>query len=319
MSTTHLMSYAAQSHLMCSIALSVMLALAVGMNASQAAEVAAHPAVGAAQRSTMKPEAAKPAGKTSSATAAARYAPMQISATWVLSVTVDESNAGREFDMAAKMLRAAIRSNGGSVRAGSMQEEGVMTRAGDFRLSSTIVPEGLLATVWHNEQVKRSSEGVVVNDQLMTLRYTDKRGSLESLVVTTDAAAKVVKHARGNEPPRVEPMPVPIADVAVLPWMFTGRPLPQSGVKLAITDGKSVKNAVFDVTREMLRITSERVETLKLVRRRVEADDAAITLWLRAEDGVPMRILLGLNARYGVAIDQQRETLPPVLRWKPLS
>jgi hypothetical protein len=319
MSTTHLMSCAAQSTLACSVAISVVLALAVGSNAGHATEVPAHPAAVAAKRTATKPEAAKPAGKTPPSTAAARYAPMQISATWALSVTVDESNAGRDFDMAAKMLRAAIRSNGGSVRAGSMQEEGVMTRAAEFRLNSTIVPEGLLATVWRNEQVKRSSEGVVVNDQITTLRYTDKRGSQEPLIVTTDAAAKVVKHTRGNEPPRVEPMPVPIADVAVLPWLYAGRPLPQSGVKLAITDGKSVKNAVFDVTREVLRITSERVETVKLVRRRVEADDAAITLWLRAEDGVPMRILLGLHARYGVAIDQQRETLPPVMRWKPMS
>jgi hypothetical protein len=110
--------------------------------------------------------------------------------------------------------------------------------------------------------------------------------------------------------------PTPIADITALPWLFAGRALPTSGIKLDITDGKSVKVAIFDVTREAISVLGERVDAVKMVRRRREADDASITLWLRAEDGVPMRMILGLNAQYGIAIDQQREVFPPVLRWQ---
>jgi hypothetical protein len=269
-----------------------------------------------------EPVAPKPAGKTTTMPAAKsvapKFAPLPISARWALSITIDPASNGRDFDLTSKFLRAAIQSNGGSVRAGTMQEDGVLTHDAAYKLTDVIVPEGLLATVWRNEQVKRVSEGAVVGDRFTTLRYTDKRGSQEPLIVTTDAAAKVVRHTKGNEPPRVEPMPTPITDVAALPWLFAGRSPPKTGMQLAITDGKSVKVATFDVMHDAVRIGTVSVNSIKLVRRRNDPDDAAISLWLRVEDCVPMRMTVGLNARYGASIDQVRESIPPVLHWQPL-
>lgn len=247
-----------------------------------------------------------------------KFAPLNISARWALSVTIDQASNGRDFDLTSKFLRAAIQTNGGSVRAGTMQEDGVMTHDGAYKLTDVIVPESLLAMVWRNEQVKRVSEGTVANDQMTTLRYTDKRGSKEPLIVTTDAAAKLVRHTQGNEPPRVEPMPTPITDVASLPWLFAGRSPPKSGMKLSITDGKSVKVATFDVSHDAVRIGTVSVDAIKIVRKRTDPDDAAITLWLRVEDCVPMRMTVGLNARYGASIDQVRESVPEVLHWQAL-
>jgi hypothetical protein len=236
-------------------------------------------------------------------------------ATWSLRVVADEASKGRNLDFTARLLLGMIQNSGGAVNAGKLTEEVSLTQNGAYLIRNTIKPEGLLATIWRNTDLERVSEGQVAGEQLSTTRYVDQRVKQAPLTVTVDAATRQVQFHKGDELASEEVLNGPMTDAAALPWMFAGRALPLPGVHIAFTDGKSVKSADFDVTHEAIMVAAQSVASLKLVRKRVEPDDASITLWIREEDGVPLRMIVGLNARYGVAIDQERNDLPSRFAW----
>jgi hypothetical protein len=51
-----------------------------------------------------------------------------------------------------------------------------------------------------------------------------------------------------------------------------------------------------------------------LTREQRQGDDASFDLWLRKEDGMPMRIRVGLDDKYGVVLDQKLRELPPIAK-----
>lgn len=236
-------------------------------------------------------------------------------ATWNLRVVADEASKGRNLDFTARLLLGMIQNSGGAVNAGTLLEEVSLTQHGAYVIRNTIKPEGLLATIWHNTDLERVSEGQVAGDQLSTTRYFDQRVKQAALTVTVEVATSRVQFRKGDELVSEEALTGTLTDAAALPWMFAGRATPQSGVRIAFTDGKSIKSADFDVSHEAIAIAAQDVPALKLVRKRSDPDDASITLWIRETDGVPLRMIVGLNARYGVAIDQQRNDVPAPLRW----
>lgn len=55
------------------------------------------------------------------------------------------------------------------------------------------------------------------------------------------------------------------------------------------------------------------VPTVRYVSRRASARDAELELWIRAEDGFPLRVRIA-SARYGVRADANPVALPPPFR-----
>jgi hypothetical protein len=84
---------------------------------------------------------------------------------------------------------------------------------------------------------------------------------------------------------------------------------------VSYTDGRSLKTITMDGTVVFnYTVAGKAVPTVRYVARRPNKDDPEVELWIRAEDGFPVRVLLGLSAKYGVRAEINPTSLPPPLK-----
>ena len=99
-----------------------------------------------------------------------------------------------------------------------------------------------------------------------------------------------------------------------MPYLFLRQPLPQTSITIAATDGNSTKEFIMKPSDDMVQIGKDQVAAVHLTREFRHGDDAALDLWLRREDGMPLRLRVGLDEKYGVVLEQKLRELPPIAR-----
>lgn len=202
----------------------------------------------------------------------------------------------------------------GSLTIASADEK--ITVNGDrYVVESNALGAPILSKMFDNLRVVRRSEGAWVAGGQATTRYSEKRGSSEPSTAVFDARAATVRFSRGpSTPPRVEPVKFITSDIAALPYVFLGRPRPAGPVTFAYTDGRSLRTVTLDPTVVFNHtVLGKPVPTVRYVSRRTAAKDADLELWIRAEDGFPVRLRIA-SARYGVRAEANPTQLPAAFR-----
>ena len=208
-------------------------------------------------------------------------------------------------DAASKLIVGAARFLG-SVSVGSGQDTGTINK-NSYTLRSKIEGAPLLSAVTSNLNVSRQSSGQFVNGVALTMRYTDKRGSAGELMSVTNLAGKRYEFSKGGTPSGNEPFKVAASDLLMAPYAFIGKPAPTKPAFLALSDGKAIRQVSL----------TPKVETMKVGRAVVNAvrlsgftSAGSFDLWVRAEDSYPLRMRIGLGAKYGATLDQKADEVP---------
>ena len=199
----------------------------------------------------------------------------------------------------------------GSVSFATTEER--VTVSGDrYVVESTANGAAFLSRFFDDLKVVRRSEGSWIDGVQATTRYFERRGSTQPATATIDYRSGKVTFARGPESPtRVETLKFMTSDTAALPFMFLGRQRPAGPVTVAYTDGRFLRTLTVDPTIVFSHtVAGKSVPAVRYVSRRAGPKDAEIELWIRAEDGFPLRLRLS-SSRYGVRGEANLVELPP--------
>lgn len=208
-------------------------------------------------------------------------------------------------DAAAKLIVGAAGLLG-SVGVGTGRDSGTIDK-NSYTLRSRIEGARLLAAVISNLNVTRQSSGRFVNGIALTMRYTDKRGSSDELMSVTNLTARRYEFSKGGHPNGTEPFKVAASDLVMAPYAFIGKPAPTRPSFLALSDGKAIRQISLSSKTEMMKVAGKAINAVRLSGHTAAG---AFDLWVRAEDSYPLRMRVGLGARYGAVLDQIAVDIP---------
>ncbi len=232
---------------------------------------------------------------------------------YTIRLEVDESKASGS----SATDRAAIKATSlvSPVEIGTISDTGSL-RGGVFRLTSTVTGNRIVRMVLSEDtlQLVRTSEGQIRQGNLVTTRYTDKRGKREPFVYVADIGKGQYEFRRGGQVTGGAKLQYSNVDIAALPYLFLGRTPATAPLSVAFTDGRAVRIATFRPRNEPLRVGSADVPTVRLTSVQRTASDPVIEIWMRASDGFPLRVRVGLSYQYGAIADQWITQVPPLYR-----
>lgn len=256
--------------------------------------------------------AAAPAQPPAQAPAPARLAPLKVVARYDLSITVD-ANRPSEAVSRVKAAKGAMALLGGSISAGTIED---VVNIGDeaYTISSTGKADRILATLLGGDTLTRRSEGAVGGGYMASQRFSESRGTKRRLGVNTDYPKRIAIFYKNGKESKVETVNYRIADSASMPYLFLRQPLPLTAMTIAATDGIAIREFIMKVSDEVVQVGKAQVAAVHLTRDQRKGDDASLDLWVRKEDGMPLRFRVGLDDKYGVVLEQKLRELPPVVK-----
>lgn len=254
---------------------------------------------------------AQPGPQAQAAAPSPPSVPLRFVARYDLRVTVD---ANRNSPAAAKVKAAkgAMALLGGSVAAG-MIEDVVDIAAEKYTVSSSGKANRAIAALIGGDTLSRRSEGAVGGGYLASQKFIEARGAKTRLAVNTDYPKRVATYFKNGKQTKVEAVTFRIADSASIPYLFLRQPLPSAPITIAATDGRATRQIYLNPLDEVLQIGKHQVAVVHLARDQRQHDEAAVDLWLRKDDGMPLMLRLGLVDKYGVVLEQKLRELPPVM------
>ncbi|MES2943622.1 MAG: hypothetical protein V4772_12215 [Pseudomonadota bacterium] len=208
-------------------------------------------------------------------------------------------------DAASKAIVGAARLFG-SVGVGSGQDRGTIDKNG-YTIESRIVGSALISTIFDNLDIVRKSKGRFVNGIALTMQYSDRRGRSQELTTATNLAAKRYEFAKGGKPTGTTALTVAASDLASAPYAFLGKPAPLKPTFLAFNDGKSIRQSTLQPYPESVKVNGKVINAVRLAG---NTTAGPLELWIRAEDGYPIRLRVGLGAAYGATLDQRAKDIP---------
>lgn len=197
----------------------------------------------------------------------------------------------------------------GSISVGAGRDSGSITRD-TFRLRSRIDGARMLSALWSDLSVTRESDGRFFKGVALTMRYAEKRGTNEETTTTANLAARRYEFRKGKQLTKTEPLSVAASDLLMAPYAFLGKPAPGNGAFLALSDGRRIHQITLASRREQVQVGGKPVAAMRLSG---QTTGGAFDLWLRSEDSYPLRMRIGLGARYGAVIEQSAKSVPAEL------
>lgn len=222
-------------------------------------------------------------------------------------LTLDQKQANAT-GMSKTMISALSGIVGNAVKIADVSDTVTFTK-NTYHIQSTGTLKMILAMFVNKGTFIRTSDGQISESTLNTLRYVDIRADNPPLTTLIDEKNNTILFYNGKTKTGSTPYKTKIRDVLSLGYSFIGH-LPTGAFTANISDGKSIKEAVFDSKRETAELPTGKSDTIKLTRRLTEKGDASIEYWLRASDGLPLRMRIGMNERYGVVLDMIATTVP---------
>lgn len=239
-------------------------------------------------------------------------APLSFVARYELRVTVD---VNRNAKAAAKLkaVKGAMSLVGGSVAAGTI-EDVVNIDADSYTVSSSGKANRIVAAVLGGDRLSRRSTGAFGGGYLASQKFSEARGAKTRLAVNTDYPKRTATYFKNGKQVKIEAVTYRIADSASLPYLFVRQPLPAAPITIAATDGRETRQIYLNPLDEVVQIGKQQVAALHLTRIQRQAGEAAVDLWLRKEDGMPLMLRLGLDEKYGIVLEQKLRELPPPVK-----
>lgn len=235
--------------------------------------------------------------------AAASANAASISTQWTYEISV--VSGAPAPDASAKLIIGAA-SLLGSVSVGTGRDTGTIDK-NSYALQSQIEGTRLLATVSSSLNVTRQSNGRFVNGVALTMRYTDKRGGSDQLMSVTNLTAMRYEFSKGGKPNGTEPFKVAASDLVMAPYAFLGKPAPTKPSFLALSDGKAIRQISLSPKTETMKMGGKIINAIRLSG---QTSAGTFDLWIRAEDSYPLRMRIGLGAKYGAVLDQISKEIP---------
>jgi hypothetical protein len=228
----------------------------------------------------------------------------KFSVSYSANLTLDEKQAN--LTGMSKTMVSAL--SGKAVTIADVTDTVTLTK-NTYHIQSTGTLKTILAMFVSKGTFVRVSDGQISDSTLNTLRYVDIRASNPPLTTLIDEKNSNILFYNGKTKTATTPYKNKIRDVLSVGYSFIGK-LPTSAFTTTLADGKSIKQAVFDVSKETLALPTGKTDTIKLTRRLASKGDASVEYWLRASDGLPLRMRIGMNERYGVILDMIATTIP---------
>jgi hypothetical protein len=229
-----------------------------------------------------------------------------VSTAWRFEIAV-QKNAPTPDAMSKAIVSAA--SLFGSVTLGNGQDVGDVDKLGySFRTQISATP--LLSQVFDNLSIQRQSNGRFINGIALTNRYSEKRGRSDELLMVTNAAAKRYEFFKAGAPTGTKPLAVAACDLTSAPYAFLGKPVSMKPAFLAFSDGRSIRQVSLATSAEKVKVDGKEVNAVKLSG---NTTAGPLDLWLRAEDGYPLRMRVSLGSKYGATLDQIAKSIPAKL------
>ncbi len=228
---------------------------------------------------------------------------LPVSTAWRFEIAI-QKNAPTP-DVMSKAIVSAARLFS-SVTLGNGLDVGEVDKLGySFRTQISATP--LLAQVFDNLSIQRQSNGRFIKGVALTTRYSEKRGRSAELLMVTNGVTKRYEFFKGGVPTGTKPLKIPACDLISAPYAFLGKPVSMKSSFLAFSDGRAIRQVNFATSAE--RVTVEG-KVINAVRLSGETTSGPIDLWLRAEDGYPLRMRVGLLSKYGATLDQIAKSIP---------
>ena len=222
-------------------------------------------------------------------------------------LTVDPRRASNT-GLSQGMINTLTSVVGNSVSIGDVNDT-VSFSKDTYHIHSVGTLSSMVAVFMTKGTFIRTSEGQIFGNKLNTLRYVDIRDNNPPLTTLVDQKNKRVVFYNGNTTVSSISSQNKIQDVLSVGYSFIGH-LPDQTVSVSMSDGKSIKEAVFDLRKEMLQLSTGQLETIKLTRRLATRDEASVEYWLRPSDGLPLRVRIGMSQRYGAVLDLMTKKIP---------
>jgi len=230
----------------------------------------------------------------------------QFSVSYDAQLTIDSKHASNS-GMSQSAIDALTGFMGGNVSVANVKDTVSFSR--DSYQIQSIGTLGHVLGMFMPGSLQRTSVGWITDGTLNTIRYVDIRGSKAPLTTLVDEKSKTVFFYEGKNMTSRATFQSKPQDVLSLSYAFIGN-VPAHPVSVTLSDGKSIKQEVFDVQRGSLSLPSGQWQTVKLTRRIAATDDASVECWLRASDGVPLRVRIGMSQRYGAILDLKATKVP---------
>jgi hypothetical protein len=228
-----------------------------------------------------------------------------LTAQWNYQITVTKEAQGT--DAMSKAIITAAKWLG-SVGIGSGADRLEIDAKG-FSLQSNVKGSTVISAVSDNVNMSRRSRGIFVNGLPLTLNYADKRGSSPELSTVTNLNAKRYEFYKGGKLGNTAPFSYVAVDMASLPYVFLGKPAPTKPTFVAFTDGKSMRSTTLNPSpAAMMKVAGGEYSVVRYSG--AAASGSYVNLWVRATDGYPIKIVVGLGSKYGAVIEQSIASIP---------
>ncbi len=209
---------------------------------------------------------------------------------------------------ASSVVAAAGGLFGGSVNVASVTDK-INFAKDSYTVESVASASTVVSMLSSNTSFVRTSKGSIAGNSLNSLQYVDIRGKLPAIVALVNPAKTQWSFVQNKQVLNRAPYKAGAQDIASFMYNFIGH-LPTAPFSTQIVDGKNIKPANFGVGKESITVPSGKWDTVKLTRVGRGAGEASIELWLRATDGVPVRMRVGMNEKYGVLLDFKSTVVP---------
>ncbi len=182
-----------------------------------------------------------------------------------------------------------------------------------YRLEAEIPMPRSVSLVSKLDKVRRLSEGSLTKAGWLGHRMLEQRGTRsdihEAKVSPKRDRITFLRNQKIVEEKRVDGL---ITDLMSLPYLWMGRPVQAKPLTVSVFDAKKLHvRQTFLASRMEIIFNKQRVGIVQFKLQKSLPTDADLTLWVREADGVPLRVQLGLGAKYGVSAVSYPIALPP--------
>ena len=224
----------------------------------------------------------------------------QINTPYVLNLVLDTKNVKQSYLIAATKLL------GSKFELAHFNESLVVNPDGTYRVQSVIEMNTLVSKLSPLDKIIRTGEGKVYEGFPQSINSKEQRGSPSlELSSSADYAAKKINFSKGRVINKTIGLPVDgVIDINMLSYLFLGESNFQKELTLNVVWPKGLySQQKFIGSDVVITFAGQKFPGIKYSKVPKNASDNALDIWIRKSDGKPMRILIGLSAKYGVILD----------------
>jgi hypothetical protein len=147
---------------------------------------------------------------------------------------------------------------------------------------------------------------------MLTNTYQEKRGNTDLLIAKVEKNLLNFYKVSSRTPPvGSAPFTGRLYDMLTVGYQFIGRDLPAKSIVLPVTDGRSLKTYTL-VRGEPFDFPFDggTVRAIRYFKTTSKDDTATFEVWFSEKEHVPLRSIIGLNAKYGATIQVDLKKIP---------